>query len=167
MYSKKFRHASKHTYSFQLLHPYMLLKPAELNFFLIYFIHTHTHRCLLMYRFQPPSNLSFLHSFLLGKPWLHFLTSLHWFLCSKFIDKFSDSTFKWYHRLIAILCLIYWVPSTVLRKAFLNSYSLLRFGCLSVALLIHLSVHENLGHVHIMAVINSNCCLWCNHQLWN
>ena len=88
-----------------------------------------------MHRFKPPSNFSFLHTFLLWKPWLHFLMSLSWFLCSKFIYKmkFSNFTSKWYHRWLPF-CLIYspdfrpWCWE----RPYFNSL-LLSFSCLSIA----------------------------------
>lgn len=153
MYSKEFHHASKHTYSFQLLYPYMLLKPAELiSWFILY-----THRCPLVYRFQPPSNLSFLHSFL-GKPGFIFSALCTGFcilnsLISFLIPLVSDIT-DW-----LLFCLIYFTDFHP--RCWERPFLILLHGegsVVSLALLIRSSVHENLGHIHIMAVINRKCC---------
>ena len=154
MYSTEFHHASKHSYSFQLLYPYMLVKPAELNFLLIYFIHTH--RCPLVYRFQPSSNLSFLHSFL-GKPGFIFSALCTGFcvlnsLISFLIPLVSDIT-DW-----LLFCLLYFTDFRpwCWERPFLILHG--KGSVVSLALLIHSSVHEKLGHIHIMAVINRKCC---------
>ena len=165
MYSNEFCYASKCTYYFQLLYPWTLLKPADQiprdnSGRLVDLFYTHTHVSISVYRFQPLSNLSFLHTFLFWKPWLPFLMSLGWFLCFNFIHKMS-------FPILPLSDITGWFPFSVsftlstsihgAEKGLIIFYSMAAFSVVSRwHFLIHSSVHGNLGHicVRLLSVVS-------------
>ena len=116
-----------------------------------------------VYRFQPLSNLSFLHTFLFWKPWLPFLMSLGWFLCFNFIHKMSfpnpplsDIT-GWLP-----FCLIYFPDFRpwCWERPYSNSL-LLSFVCLEQVFLIHSSVPGQFGLLIVWTIVNIGCSGEC------